>query len=186
MSLAALAIKLIIPLSTFASPPEVGTTAHYELAVDRARTSPFVKQADVYFTVTESSDEAVKMEIDYSYKVIIASGSDTQEKVVPVASLDPNNLDRLRAGEVITTEDATIQHIGYEAVNLKGLVYQTDVLEVTNVKSPLQGLTDIKAKVYVSTSVLLLGVVRVDATASFNGLRLKAGLDYVHPARWDI
>jgi len=185
LNLAMFTMKLVFPFLPLL-PPAVGSTSRYELVPDRSRTSTsFIKRADAQFTVVATSETSTQLEIDYDYVVASASGSDIQVKEVSVSSFDPANLDRLRAGEVFTTSDATIQHAGYEKVKLAGLVYSTDVLKVTNVKSPMSGLTDIVATVYMSPSVPLLGILRVDAAAKYNGVRLKAGLDWEHWAELD-
>jgi len=179
MNLAVLALKLAFPLIPL-MPPDVGARAHYQLSHDRNRTTPLVQDAALDVTIVEVADEKVILSIDYFYKLMTGDITPGGEIVsIPIEAFAPGNLDKLRNGEVLVTPEATFVYSGIETITINGLRYVTDVLRATNVKSPLPGLTELTGKVYLSDSIPVLGVVRVDVAGLYNRLRVKASVDYM-------
>jgi hypothetical protein len=182
------------------TPDPIGQTAFYELDTDPARTSTLIKSGTIATQITKkvvtSKGPAFELRSDYVYQLKLMGtkqGSDTS--LIDASYFEPTFLEDLRKTGYYEGPNFKAKHLGFaDAKTKNGKFYShCDKVFLYDLKedSPLWGMVselfdfgrgkveDATVLVHIFPGVPVLGGVKLDASGNYEGLKVKAGGDYV-------
>ncbi len=203
VSISCLILAFAISFELAASENPLGEMARYTVDKDPKRTSSMIKSgrldAQVSQFLTESS--AYEVAISYTFQVQFAGNQQGTEKAnIDESYFEDAFLENLRQTGHYAGAEFKADHIGYaDAKNLDGKFYaHCDKIKFYEIKqSPSYALywlatsllggnfrADIENLVviaHVFPNIPVLGGAKVDVSGTYQGIKIKAGGDYVSP-----
>ncbi len=210
MAIAPLFLSVLLAFSStlaFAH-DRVGEKAVYKLDRSRNRTTALIQSGVVDMSIKEHIPDHAQgdsLKVSYNYNLsIMFSGQEkgSGDLILLSQYFTPEFLEKVRSGEMVSTDHFKIKYLGSEDVTIKGKTYtQCDLVQIYDVNLPklnddptmvkllaaltsssTQNLADVEQLAIKAAikhgEIPVLGAVKIDVDAVVRGMKVRAGFDY--------